>query len=211
MELETQESEEESSISRRLIKAIIVGASLVGLGAWLFGKQILHHTIPPIIIKSVDDDPDPIEVESPTALVENKLQVEAAAPVAQNVYTMSTFGKTKYVKVLRKNRGTGVSAPPKEYKNNAGVVVQLWLQHKQGGVWQDELPGPQLVVTGTGPDFHLTCDQLSRDKPNGNPVRLLKRSYNKNKHWRIGTIRVDGDTLSTAGYDDVKIEFGNHF
>jgi hypothetical protein len=210
MELEMRETEESPSVSKKLIRAIIIGASVVGLGAWLFGR-ILHHTIPPIIIRSVDDDPEPIEVESPTTLIESSSFTEPVAPAPRRAYTKPNFGRTKYVKVLRKNTATGVSAPPEEYKNKNGLVVQLWLQHKQGGTWHDELPGPQIIVAGTANDFRLESDQLSMDKSTGNPIRQRKRSYNKNKHWRIGTIEVDGNSLSTAGFDAVTIAFDNHF
>jgi len=211
MELEIRETEEESGISKKLIKAIIVGASVLGLGAWLLGR-ILHHTIPPIIIKSVDNDPEPVEVESPTTLVESKLLGDAVLPAARNVYTKRSFGKTKYVKVLLENTVTQVSEPPKEYRNKAGIVVQVWLQHNNGGMWEDDPASPQMVVTGTTLDFHLESDQLSRDKPNGNPFRRRKRSYNKNnKRWRISEIQVDNDKIPTVDYDDVRIAFDNHF
>lgn len=222
MELETQEPEERSSIFQKVVKAFVIGASVVGLGFLLRNRlgSLQSHTIPPIIIKSIDDGTEPIEVESRTTLQESTaltkdadtLTTEEDAHVAQSLYTMPGFDKTKYVKVLRKNTTTGVSEPPAEYRNNAGLSVNLWLQHKQFGVWQDEPNGPHLVVAGTMADFPLTSDRLSGDKPTGNPNRPRKRSYNRNKNWRIGKVQVANNTpLSTNGFNDVTIIFDDHF
>ena len=236
MELETQELEERSGIFQKVVKALVIGASVVGLGFLLRNRfgSLQSHTIPPIIIKSIDDGAEPIEVESRTTLQESSsltsdsasltyeadtltkeaetLTNQAAPHVAQSLYTLPGFDKTKYVKVLRKNTATGVSEPPKEYRNNAGLSVNMWLQHKQGGVWLDEPNGPHLVVAGTMADFPLTSDRLSVDTPTGNLNRPRKRSYNKNKNWRIGKVQVANNTpLSTNGFNDVTIIFDEHF
>lgn len=222
MELETREPEERSGIFQKVVKAFVIGASVVGLGFLLRNRlgSLQSHTIPPIVIKSIDDGTEPIEVESRTTLQESTaltkdadtLTTDEEAHVAQSLYTMPGFDKTKYVKVLRKNTTTGASEPPKEYRNNAGLSVNMWLQHKQGGVWQDEPNGPHLVVAGTMADFPLTSDRLSADKPTGNLNRPRKRSYNKNKNWRIGKVQVASNTpLSTNGFNDVTIIFDDHF
>ncbi|HEX6125514.1 MAG TPA: hypothetical protein VFZ23_09110 [Pyrinomonadaceae bacterium] len=228
-ELETQEPEERSSIFQKVAKALVIGASVVGLGFLLRNRlgSLQSHTIPPIIIKSFDDGTEPIEVESRTTLQEGStltndsdtltneadtITTDTNAHVEQFIYTMPGFGVTKYVKVSRKNTATGVSLPPEEYRSNGGLTVNLWLQHKQFGGWQDEPNGPHLVVTGTTADFPLTCERLSADKPTGNSGRPRKRSYNKNKKWRIGKVQVANNTpLSTNGFNEVTITFDNHF
>src|SRR5687767_1818894 len=112
MELETQEPEERSGILQKVVKAFVIGASVVGLGFLLRNRfgSLQSHTIPPIIIKSIDDGSEPIEVESRTTLQESTaltkdadtLTADEDAHVAQSLYTMPGFDKTKYVKVLRK-------------------------------------------------------------------------------------------------------------
>ncbi len=92
-------------------------------------------------------------------------------------------------------------------------MVRLWLQHKQGAQWQDQPDGPHLIIRGTAEEWPLTSEQLSSDKPNhGNNNRPRKRSFNKNKNWRIGKIQVGSNPeLYTTGYDFVRIEFQDHF
>ena len=206
--------DEESLFSEKLVKSAVIGAIIGGLGFLIFKLwRPRSHTVPPIIIKSVDDSTEPIEIETETPLSETPALHGPAgiAPAQLKLYKMSGFGLTKYVKVWRRN-GSG-SWHLESYKNSAGLVVRLWLEHKQGGQWQDEPDGPHLLINGTADEWNLTSDQLSVDKPNhGNNHRPRKRSYNKNKNWRIGKVEVDSNVaLSTTGYDQVRIEFGDHF
>jgi|SRR5215204_3313247 len=211
--IDVSERNEKSVISEKLVKPAIVGAVIAGLG-YLFYKswRPLTHTIPPIIIKSVDEDE--IEIETKTTLVESAaLQEEmSAAPLVRKVYTMPKFGQTKCVKIERRDAETG-EWETEEYEDTAGngFEVQLWLQYLENGQWIDETFGPHLQVMGTMPGFGLTCQQLSHDKPNWHIFRPRKRSFNKDKEWRIGKAKVGSNAELTAdGYDRMNIEFKDH-
>lgn len=214
METQTSEADERSLTSSSLVKSVAVGAVVAAIGIVLYRWLFRSHTIPPIIIKSIDDEHEPIEIESETALVETtSLHSQAeSSHLAARRYRMPGFGLTRYVEVYFRNTATG-QWKRKWYKKNSGLIVNIWLQHKRGGQWHEEPNGPHLVVTGNMPDSPLTSEQLSRDKPNsGNPNRPRKRSYNKNKNWRIGKVQVGSDApLPTDGYNDITIEFDNHF
>jgi hypothetical protein len=169
-------------------------------------KQVLGHTIPPIIIKSVEDAPEPIEVESVTTLVENPaLHREMSSQL--KLYTMPDFGKTRYVEVFRET-ATG-DWESKHYENPYGLEVKMWLQHYTNGQWTFESSGPDLIVEGPSEGFSLTCERLSPDKKNpGDPRRRRKRSFNKNKKWRIGRVQVGNDTIDAITY--MVVEFQDH-
>jgi hypothetical protein len=206
--------DQESLFSENLVKSAVIGAIIGGLAFLVFRLwRPRNHTVPPIIIKSVDDSSEPIEIETERTLMETPALAGRPGVGADdlNLYQMSGFEKTEYVEVWwRKGSGSWHLQP---YKNSAGSVVRLWLQNKDNGSWQDEPNGPHLVVNGVAEGWNLKADKLSNDKPNhGNNYRPRKRSFNKNKKWRIGKVQVDNHVqLSMTGFDQVVIEFDDHF
>jgi hypothetical protein len=203
MELQKREADDRSLFSDNLIKTAIVGAILAGVGAALFRrKRPRSHTIPPIIIRSVDTGPDPIEIETERELYE-------ARALDQKVeYETDDFGLTKWVVVeLRK----GNDWVKYGFGRQRGLEVRISFQIKQLGTWINESGAPHLIIHGRSEHFPLTSDELSSDMP-GNSDRPHKRHYNKgNSKRRIGTVEVVGfQPLSTAGNDQVEVGFFDH-
>jgi hypothetical protein len=203
------EDYQEPFVSENFVKSIVIGAMLGGVGFLLYRllRSPVSHTIPPIIIRSDETTPEPIEIETQNILVENRALSEH---LSAKLYRMSRFGLTKYVGVYREGTGTSDLVP---YKKDTGLVVEMWLQHRQGNQWHDEPNGPHLIVNGTVADFHLACEQLSPDKPNpGNPNRPRKRSFNRNKNWRISKVRVDNNApIALDNFKKMTIRFDNHY
>jgi hypothetical protein len=205
------EDHDEQFVSENFVRSVVIGAILGGVGFLLYRlitQRKFHHTIPPIIIRSVEEAPEPIEIETENILGETSALTEGAgsSTLSAKLYRMAGFGLTRYVVV-----DTG-SGSPTRYKKNTGLVVKMWLEHKQGNQWLQEPNGPHLVVNGTSVDFPLTCEQLSPDKPNpGNPFRPRKRSFNRNKNWRIWQVQVDSNAAILSTSRIMEIRFDNHY
>ena len=204
MELQTLEDDDRSFFSENLVKTAIIGAILAGAGLTLFRrKRPRSHTIPPIIIRSVDTGPDPIEIETEEPLHE-------ARALDQKVeYETDNFDLTRWVVVELRNGNDWVKYG---FGRARGLEVRLSFQVKQpGGPWMNEGGAPQLVIHGRSEHFPFTSEELSSDMP-GNSDRPHKRHYNKgNVKRRIGTVEVVGfQPLSTVGNDQVEVGFFDH-
>ena len=223
MELQKREPNEtivsddhdERFVSENFVKAAVIGALLGGVGFLLY-RWLLHPTIPPIIIRSDETTPEPIEIETETILNETEaLSGQSTSPhLTRKLYKMPRFGLTRYVVVICRNSNGDVTVREPYWNPNSGFVVQMWLQHKQGNnPWQNEPGSAHLVVEGTSNDFPLTCEQLSQTKNNSSPHRPWKRSFiqHPNKKWRIWKVQVGGNTeIELGSNQSMEIRFDNH-
>lgn len=162
----------------------------------------LGHTIPPIIIKSVDSNLEPVEIELEEELVQDRALLEKVQ------YKIEGLDLTRWVVVeLRSTSGDWVKYG---FGRKRGLEVRLSLQVKQGNQWVTEQGAPHLVIDGRSENFPLTTEELSDDIQGNNNDRPHKRRYkdNDNKKRRIGIVEVVGfEPLSTVGNEFVEVAF----
>jgi hypothetical protein len=209
MNLQTRtEDYDEPFVSENFVKSVVIGAIVGGVSFLLYrklSKKKRSHIIPPIIIKSLQETGEPIEIESRDPLSEHEALQSQSNLVDPKVYRLSNFGLTTFLRVYRQFTKPAVITP---YENVSGLTVNMWLQYKDGGDWLDLDGGPHLVVDGTLPGAPLTCEKLSGDKPNpGNNERPRKRSFNKHKKWRIWRVEVDDDPIELEDFKKMEIRF----
>ena len=208
MDLQTRTRDrEEHFVSHNFIKSTLIGAILGGVGFLLYRKLRHTHThvIPPIIIKSVEETGEPIEIES-----DHPLQVSEAlagevrsSSASRKVYRCPEFGLAKHVRVYRRFPNP-VHVTPFDNPDD-GLVLKMWLEYKDGPDWRELEGGPHFEVDGTLPRAPLTCEELSADKPSGNSERPRKRSFDRPGKWRISRVEADGEEVERDGYKKMEI------
>jgi len=179
-------------------------------------KNLLTHTIPPIIIKS-----SPFEFETYDPLEEGALPLLTSPENSQTdfvskVYKLKGFGIAKTVKVFNYNEAGG-NYPTYYFPSSAGVKVGIWLQYYQNNKWMwegDPYKAPEILILGLSDDFTINSDKkLSPDEKNNHQIRDRKRKYQKNKIWRFGKVKIydfeDGEYVATDG-DEYLLAFDNH-
>jgi len=179
-------------------------------------KNLLTHTIPPIIIKS-----SPFEFETDEPLLEVALPLltspeSSQAAFVSNVYKRKGIFHAQTVKVFKHNE-TGSYYPTFYFPSSAGVKVGIWLQYYQNNEWKwegDPSKDPEILILGLSDDFTINSDKkLSADEENNHQIRDRKRKYQKNKIWRFGKVKIydfeDGEYVATDG-DEYLLAFDNH-
>ncbi|HEX6125515.1 MAG TPA: hypothetical protein VFZ23_09115 [Pyrinomonadaceae bacterium] len=199
MALQTRGAERSSFFSENLVKTALVGSIIGGVGYLLYrlGRP-RGHTIPPIIIKSVDIGSDPIGIETEEPL-------EPARSLLQKIEYETDFDVT--IGVLVELRNTPNQWVQYWFEDSSGLDVKIDLQQKDGNQWKDEPGFPHLTIAGKSERFRLTTEQLSGYMP-GNSDRPYKRGYNGTVKRRIGKVEVVGfPPVSTSGYKYVEVWF----
>src|SRR5688572_4737836 len=123
MMLQNREEDGKSLFFYNWFRTLVTGAILVLAAGVALGQDIKLHTVPPIIIKSVDDAGEPIEIESVRTLQESAAiagKMDSRRP-SKHTYTLPSFGTAKYVEVFWEiNDGEWMS---KSYSSTAGGFV----------------------------------------------------------------------------------------
>ena len=113
------------------------------------------HTIPPVIIKSVDDPNIPIDFETRGDLVGVFAFFDNQTNSTYNFskfYRIGSFKLAQHVRVQRKTAGTGISITH-EYESEDGFIVQIFLQSWTGNQWEDENGGAHIIMRGKNTGF----------------------------------------------------------
>jgi hypothetical protein len=204
------EDHEDRFVSEYFVKSVVTGALLGGVVFLLFRllkKKLEEPVRPPIIIKSVGDSDDPIEIETLDILqlLRTASKPAGPSPTSRSIYRTPGFGRITWVRILLKNHGPWGGPPP--FKTTGGCELKLWLQYLDGGRWEDADNGPHITFFGASPqdELRLECDALSTEEPTGNPHRPRKRKYNQDERWRIGYVEVVDHGRVNRG-DNTKME-----
>lgn len=207
MESRNPASEKRSLFNGSLVKAVVMGGIVVAAGALLFGQreETKTHTIPPIIIRSVDSGDDPVLIETVEPLGDAR-----GVSLRKKEYK-TKFDLTRWVVVeMRSTSGDWVKYG---FGRKSGLKVQLHLQARQpDGSWRDEPAlAPHFVINGRSQRFPLTTEELTNDIKVPNDPRPHKRHYPGTEKRRISLVDVAGfQPLSTVGNEIVEVGFDDH-
>src|SRR5215203_212367 len=132
MELQTREVEGKSLFSYNWVRTVVIGAILPLAAGLALGQDDKGHTVPPIIIKSIDEAGELIGIESATTLQESKA-TPGKLKLTRHIYTLKDFKTTKYVEIFWEIDDGGWKSQIHDDVN--GLDLKIWLQRYKNNKW----------------------------------------------------------------------------